>query len=81
MPSLHRKLRSLPHHHRQGIACLSFSNDGRRLATVGVDSDKSVAVWRSCSGEWFDAELQVDIMIMSTSNRECTIDMIVYDMI
>ena len=34
--------------------------------TVGVDSDKSVAVWRSCSGEWFDAELQVQFkMTMS----------------
>ncbi|CAN0063286.1 unnamed protein product [Pylaiella littoralis] len=52
------ELCSLPNHHRQGIACLAFSKDCRRLATVGVDSDKSLAVWRSCSGQWYDAELQ-----------------------
>ena len=40
---------------------------------MGVDSDKSVAVWRSCSGEWFDAELQVERMTMSKPNRACTV--------
>lgn len=44
---------------------------------MGVDSDKSVAVWRSCSGEWFDAELQVEIMTMSESNRAFTVDTVI----
>ncbi|CAM9122646.1 unnamed protein product [Ascophyllum nodosum] len=52
------ELCALPQHHRQGICSVAFSRDERKLATVGVDADKSVAVWRSCSGGWFDAELQ-----------------------
>lgn len=53
------QLCELPQHHRQGIASVAFSRDGRKLATVGVDTDKSLSVWRSCSGGWYDAELQV----------------------
>ncbi|CAM9099953.1 unnamed protein product [Discosporangium mesarthrocarpum] len=48
----------LPAHHRQGIASLGFSRDGLRLVSVGTDMDKSIAVWRSSSGEWHDGELQ-----------------------
>lgn len=52
----------LPRQHRQRIASLAFSHDARYLVTVGADRDKSTAIWRSCSGEWYDAELQVEMV-------------------
>ena len=43
--------------HRGGVVSLSFSEDGHYLVSVGYDSDHSIALWESLSGEWFDGYL------------------------
>jgi len=47
--------------HRRSVSSLSFSADSRRLVSVGADSDGSLAVWRSLSGEWYDGLLQAAV--------------------
>ena len=41
--------------HRQAVSCVAWSLDGRRVASVGADLDRSVALWESASGTWEDA--------------------------
>ena len=36
---------------------LSFSSDGKMLASIGMDDDKTMAIWRSDSGTWRDGRL------------------------
>jgi len=40
-----------------GICCVSFSQDGRQVASVSNDADWTVAVWRSQRGDWTDGSL------------------------
>jgi WD40 repeat protein/Ca2+-binding EF-hand superfamily protein len=47
----------LPKFHRRGITSVAFSPDKRMVVSVGADVNHTVAVWRSASGEWFDAML------------------------
>lgn len=67
-------VKKLPLFHRRGVTLLAFSplpaedvgiNSGktvrhavRRLATVGLDDDHTVAVWRSHTGTWEDGHLE-----------------------
>ncbi len=37
--------------HERGVACVAFSTDGKRLATVGLDNDHSIVVWNWKKGE------------------------------
>ncbi|KXS11868.1 WD40 repeat-like protein [Gonapodya prolifera JEL478] len=37
--------------HKDGVLCLAFSSDGDTLASVGVQSDATIAVWRWRTGE------------------------------
>ena len=39
------------------MVALSFSHDGRRLASVSCDIDHTLAVWRSQRGDWTDGQL------------------------
>mmetsp|Transcript_11841 Transcript_11841/g.21676 ORF Transcript_11841/g.21676 Transcript_11841/m.21676 type:complete len:2327 (-) Transcript_11841:669-7649(-) len=43
--------------HVSAASQLAFSGDGSRLVSVGEDENHSVAVWRSDSGTWVDAQL------------------------
>lgn len=47
----------LPFFHRRGVCCINFSSDRKRLVTVGMDQDHSIALWESPSGEWSDGRL------------------------
>ena len=40
-----------------GVSCVTFSHDGRRLASVSNDIDWTLAVWRSQRGDWTDGQL------------------------
>ncbi|CAM9330821.1 unnamed protein product, partial [Chrysoparadoxa australica] len=48
-------LKELPIRHRGHVTGLSFSADGKRLASIGGDDDHSLVVWASPSGSWLDA--------------------------
>jgi len=43
--------------HHRGVGALSFSPDGKRLASVGIDDDHRLAVFASLSGSWQDGSL------------------------
>ena len=45
--------------HKRAILCLRFSDNGKKLVSIGADDDHSVAVWTSNSGTWTDGTLQV----------------------
>jgi microtubule-associated protein-like 6 len=40
-----------------GVCSLSFSHDGRRIASVSNDADWTLAVWRTQRGDWTDGTL------------------------
>jgi len=44
--------------HRGSIKCLSFAADDRCLISIGSEHEHCICLWRSLSGEWFDATLQ-----------------------
>ena len=44
--------------HRVGIVSIAISPDCKRIVSVGADADRSIAVWYSLSGEWFDGKMQ-----------------------
>jgi len=48
----------LPHFHKRGIPCVTFSPDGKRIASVGQDTHHSVAIYVTKSGEWHDGVKQ-----------------------
>ena len=43
---------TLPPFHQRGIAALAFHPDGTRLASVGLDDEHSLAVWKDQGGAW-----------------------------
>ena len=43
--------------HRRGVASMQFSNDNKLLLSVGLDQDRSIALWQSPSGTWVDGSL------------------------
>jgi len=47
----------LPEFHRKGIKCVAFSPDAKKVVSVGADSDNSICIWKSHSGEWHDATM------------------------
>lgn len=42
---------------RLGVGFMSFSADSKRLVSVGLDMDHSLALWASSTGHWSDAIL------------------------
>lgn len=48
----------LPVQHRRGVAHLAFSQDGKRMCSVGHDVNHTHCVWYSVSGKWTDTVLQ-----------------------
>lgn len=38
--------------HKRGVAALAFKEDGLRLASVGLDDDHSIIVWKDVGGSW-----------------------------
>ena len=54
--------------HRRRISVLAFCLEGRRLVSIGADDDASLALYRSLSGEWHDAEI---LFLVSSGDRPC----------
>merc|ERR1711871_757859 len=48
----------LPSYHTRGVPCVAFSPDSKQLASVGQDSDHSIAVYHTKSGTWHDGVKQ-----------------------
>ena len=48
---------SLPVFHRRGVVFMQFSQDRKRLVSVGQDQDHSMALWESVSGDWSDGRI------------------------
>ena len=48
----------LPTFHTRGIPCVTFSPDGQQIASVGQDSNHSIAVYQTKSGSWHDGVIQ-----------------------
>merc|ERR1712054_30615 len=48
----------LPSYHTRGVPCVAFSADSKQLASVGQDSDHSIAVYHTKSGTWHDGVKQ-----------------------
>jgi len=48
---------TLPVFHRRGVAFMQWSEDRKRLVSVGQDQDHSIAVWESVSGDWSDGRI------------------------
>ena len=53
-----RELKLLPVLHRRGVSSMEFSRDRKFLLSTGQDSDHSIGLWESPSGEWHDARLK-----------------------
>ena len=47
----------LPLIHRRGVVSLRFSHDNKFLVSVGMDSDHSIAIWESRTGNWENGRL------------------------
>jgi len=45
---------TLPVFHRRGIPCVTFSPDGKMIASVGQDNNNSIGLYKTCTGEWTD---------------------------
>jgi WD40 repeat protein len=43
--------------HRRGVVSMQFSSDRRRLVSLGMDQDYSIALWESPSSHWIDGRL------------------------
>eukprot|EP00948_MAST-09A_sp_MAST-9A-sp1_P002160 g2160.t1 len=43
--------------HRKGVALLDFSSDGRKLISVGMDPQHTMAIWSTLRGDWTDMKL------------------------
>ena len=52
----------LPEFHRGGIISIAFSDDRKKLVSIGADRDNSMAVWVSLTGEWYDAMIYSCVM-------------------